>query len=223
MALLLSSAWPAGARAQDVRLDLRDGLVWLSARDASVEAIVSEWSRVGGVVVSSSGPLAETRLTLELEGVSEAHFVDAILGREGGYVLTERPPGSASPSRYGRVLILAGRRSPGPASALAEPSPPSLVSLPPPLPEPAAPESLEEMPSESGEAGSARDPLFDAPAEPASAESPKEALHVVPIALPNVVQPKEVLMAAPPVHGAPPREGARPTAVPPPAALPQRR
>ena len=68
LATLLLAAVPASAQ---VRVSMRDGQVAIVAKDATVAEILAEWSRLGDVKVVNADRLPSTRMTIELQDVTE--------------------------------------------------------------------------------------------------------------------------------------------------------
>ncbi len=87
--LALLVALPAWA--QQLKLDIRDGLVTLSADNVPVRQVLAEWAKVGGTRVVGAERIAGPPLTLSLEGVPEAKALDIILRGAAGYVAAARP------------------------------------------------------------------------------------------------------------------------------------
>ena len=82
--VVLTFAWNAPAFADDVRLEIRNGRVWLSATDATARQILTTWARAGETRIVNAEQTRSDRLTLRLEGVSEADALDIVLRSAGG-------------------------------------------------------------------------------------------------------------------------------------------
>src|SRR5436190_8665479 len=104
--VVLTFAWNAPAFADDVRLEIRNGRVWLSATDATARQILTTWARTGATRIVNAEQTASDRLTLRLEGVSEADALDIVLRSAGGYMAAARTNGPANASRFERIVIL---------------------------------------------------------------------------------------------------------------------
>ncbi|MGE0362349.1 MAG: hypothetical protein AB7H93_02365 [Vicinamibacterales bacterium] len=118
-ALVVLAALPAAA--QPLSLQIRDGLVTMTASGVPVRQVLAEWARVGGTRVVGAERVTGPPLTLTLENVPEAKALDIILRGAAGYVAAARAvPGSGS-SSYDRILVLA--TSAPPAAAAAAPRP----------------------------------------------------------------------------------------------------
>lgn len=116
---LIATATPAAA--QQVTLSMRDGLVTLDARNATVRQILTEWAKVGRVTVVGGEKVAGPAVTLQLAALPEQQALDIVLRGVAGYMVVARPGGrpEATLARYDRVLIL-------PTSA-APPLPPAVL------------------------------------------------------------------------------------------------
>jgi hypothetical protein len=113
-------------RAGQVRIEIRGGLVALSAKDASVREILAEWARVGQVRIVNAERVPGV-VTLELSGVPEARALDVLLRSVSGYVAAPRivPATTPAASLYDRIVVMAAPR-PAPGTApppVATPSP----------------------------------------------------------------------------------------------------
>lgn len=121
----------AGPAAADVRVTLRDGRVTLSAHDATVRQILTEWARVGQTRIVNVERVSGAPLTLELTDVPEAQALDVILRSISGYLAAPRAVAVPDASQYDRILLLPtsspaasspGAARPGPAAAQAPPA-----------------------------------------------------------------------------------------------------
>ncbi len=115
---LLLLARPVSA--QQLSLEIRDGLVTLQATNATVRQILAEWARVGGTRVVGGERVAGAPLTLSLEGVPEAKALDIVLRGAAGYMAAARTVPGSGRSSYDRILVLATSTPPaggGPATA----------------------------------------------------------------------------------------------------------
>jgi hypothetical protein len=128
-ALIIAPA--AHARAQ-VQLAMKDGLVTLSAKDATVRQILTEWARIGQTRIVNGERVMGGPISLELIDVPEKQALDIVLRSISGYMAAPRPDPIANASRFDRILVL-----PAPVQARAAASPPSSPPpAPPPLPQP---------------------------------------------------------------------------------------
>ena len=104
-ALALLVALPVSA--QQLSLDIRDGLVTLQASNVSVRQVLAEWAKVGGTKVVGGERLTGAPLTLSLEGVPEAKALDIVLRGAAGYMAAARVVPGSGRSGYDRILVLA--------------------------------------------------------------------------------------------------------------------
>jgi len=179
-ALALLIALPASA--QQLSLEIRDGLVTLQATNVSVRQVLAEWTRVGGTRVVGGDRVTGPPLTLSLEGVPEAKALDIVLRGAAGYVAAARSVPGSGRSSYDRILVLATSTPPaggGAASATGGArNTPRAFGVPPPVEPPdtsdlgvAEPEVAAEMPQVNpfanafGQPGSAT-PFGQPPANP---------------------------------------------------------
>ena len=116
---LVVAALPA--RAQQLQLDIRDGLVTLSATNVPVRQVLAEWAKVGGTRMVGAERITGPPLTLSLEGVHEAKALDIVLRGAGGYMAVARSEPGAGRSMYDRILVLASSTPPaaGPTANVA--------------------------------------------------------------------------------------------------------
>lgn len=132
-ALALLIALPAAA--QQLSLDIRDGLVTLQATNVPVRQVLSEWARIGGTRVVGGDRVTGAPLTLSLEGVPEGKALDIVLRGAAGYMAAARSVPGSGRSSYDRILILATSTPPaggGPApSASAGRNPTRAFGVPP--------------------------------------------------------------------------------------------
>ena len=124
-ALALLIALPAAA--QQLSLDIRDGLVTLQATNVPVRQVLAEWARVGGTKVVGGERLGGAPLTLSLEGVPEGKALDIVLRGAAGYMAAARSVPGSGRSGYDRILVLATSTPPAggatTASAGSRPAP----------------------------------------------------------------------------------------------------
>jgi len=123
VALLLSSVC-AGAAPPAVQLAIRDGMVWLVARDATLGQVFDEWARVGQTQIVNGDRLTG-RLSVELNGIPEGQALDFLLRAGGGFVATQRPPigAPAAPGQsvFARIVIVAGTAAVARTASAAQP------------------------------------------------------------------------------------------------------
>jgi hypothetical protein len=135
-ALLVSSLTMGAAPA--VRLTFKDGLIWLSANDATAAQILAEWSRVGGTTIVNAERISGPPLKLELNGVLEMEALEILLRPAGGFIAAARvSPPSRDVSQLSGVeqitLLPANARPMIPAPPAGTAPPPEVIAPPPPV------------------------------------------------------------------------------------------
>ena len=124
-ALVVGIAGPSSAG--QVQLTIRDGLVTLDAKDATLREIFAEWARVGRTRVIGGESVAGGPVTLLLTDVPERRALDTLLRSVAGFVAAPRPVQEPSLSTFDRIVVMPGLRpavvptsgSPVPASPLS--------------------------------------------------------------------------------------------------------
>jgi hypothetical protein len=200
---LLLAASPASA---DVRLHMANGLVSLSAQNATLNQILAEWARVGQTRIVNGEHAESAPLTLELTNVPEAQALDILLRSTSGYLLAPRASVSTSTSRFDRILILPSSH----AAGAVQPSPASTSTVPPPR---IARPNVRNWNDESDEVSNARN---SSPVVPqAAAPRPPEAtpLPVPPSQMPTA--PFGVATPGLPVQTPQPSQSTEPAGTPP--------
>jgi hypothetical protein len=142
-AALLFGSVRAEAAAPPVQLALRDGMIWLVARDATLGQVFDEWARVGQTTVVNADQLSG-RVSIELSGIPEGQALDVLLRNAGGFLAVQRvaaPGGGSASSQFARIVIMpvrnpAARTAPVNTNA-AMPAP--VYQAPPPNAVPVAP------------------------------------------------------------------------------------
>jgi hypothetical protein len=105
--------------AQQMNLDIKDGLVSLDANGASVRQILDAWARVGGTRIVNGDRVTGAPVTLKLENMPERQALEIILRSVAGYMAAPRAATAApGASMYDRILIL-------PTSSAPPPPPPT--------------------------------------------------------------------------------------------------
>lgn len=114
----------APSRAQ-VRLEFRDGLVTLTARDTSIRQILAEWARLGQTKIVNADRIVAPPVTLQLVRVPERQALDIVLRSVSGYVAAPRPTDVPGASQFDRILVMATSvppaNTPAPVSRPANP------------------------------------------------------------------------------------------------------
>jgi hypothetical protein len=116
-ALVVLAALPASA--QQLSLQIRDGLVTMTAVGVPVRQVLAEWGRIGGTRVVGADRIPAQPLTLTLENVPEAKALDIILRGAAGYVAATRAVAGTGLSSYDRILVLATSAPPAATAAPA--------------------------------------------------------------------------------------------------------
>jgi hypothetical protein len=96
----------ASSASADVKLTITNGHVTLSAKDATIRQILTEWARVGQTTFVNADKISGAPVTLELADVSEELALDVILRSVSGYLAAPRASTIANASRYDRVLVM---------------------------------------------------------------------------------------------------------------------
>ena len=116
-------AFPASARAGELKLSIKDGLVTLTAQDVPLSMVMAEWAKVGQTRVVN-GEKILTPVSLQLVNVPERRALDIILRSASGYMLAERAIPVADASAFDRILIMPTSRPPantGPVNTVPAP------------------------------------------------------------------------------------------------------
>ena len=100
----------APSSAGQVKLEIRDGLVSLEARDATLREILDEWARVGQTRVVNAEKVPVASVTLQLTDVPERQALETLLRSAAGFVAAPRQVQQASLSTYDRIVLMPGIR-----------------------------------------------------------------------------------------------------------------
>ncbi|RPJ61713.1 MAG: hypothetical protein EHM24_26300 [Acidobacteria bacterium] len=103
VAVTLASPAVAG----QVRLEIRNGVVTLDAKDASVREILAEWARVGRTRIVNGERAPGSLLTLQLTDVPENKALDIVLRASAGYIAAPRRAIGEAGSQYDRIVVMA--------------------------------------------------------------------------------------------------------------------
>src|SRR5688500_3214849 len=109
------------ADAQQMTLQIQNGLVTLNAQNVSVRQILAEWARIGGARIVNGEKVAGGPVTLQLSGIPERQALDTILRGVSGYMLASRQAGSTGASAFDRILILPTSSAPRTAAVPVNP------------------------------------------------------------------------------------------------------
>ena len=122
-AAVLAAASPAAGQAPEVSFDA--GRVTITARDATLAAILDAWEQQGGSRFVDAGRLANRPFSIQLIAVPEREALRVLLRSAGGYVAVPRSNRHPGASAFDRIFIMAGSGRPhaapvpGPAGAAA--------------------------------------------------------------------------------------------------------
>jgi hypothetical protein len=125
--VLAACAWlVSGSRAfADVQISIHDGRVTLTAKDATVRQILTEWARVGRTRIVNIERIAGAPITMELTNVPEQEALDLLMRSLSGYLVAPRTPIVSDASQFDRIIVLPAAASPRPALSAASPPPPA--------------------------------------------------------------------------------------------------
>lgn len=96
----------ASTASAEVQLSIRDGRVTLTATNATVRQILTEWARIGQTKIVNVERIPGGPLTLQLTNVPEQEALDILLRSVTGYMAAPRPVAVANLSHYDRILVL---------------------------------------------------------------------------------------------------------------------
>ena len=132
LTLFPTFAQPARA---EVRVKMHDGLVSLTANNATVRQILAEWAVVGQTRIVNAEGIAGGPISLQLTEVPEQLALDIILRSAGGYLAAPRPTAIVNASRFDRILVMPDSAPVTAASRAAVPTFPALprIQQPPDL------------------------------------------------------------------------------------------
>lgn len=139
--MLVGVSLATPAQAADVHITIADGKVSVSATDATIGQILSEWARVGQTRIVNAERLPSAPMSLQLDNVSEAQALDTVLRSASGYLAAPRSVAIANASAYDRIFVLANSAgTPARPTTIASPPPaafaPPVFQTPPPNDEP---------------------------------------------------------------------------------------
>jgi len=209
-----------GTARAEVSLQLRDGRVTLSARQAPIQQVLGEWARKGRTRIVNLERVAGPPLTLELKDVPEQRALATLLRSVAGYIAAPRAVAIPGTSLYDRILIL-----PTSTAAMAAPpaARPRLAVAPPVIPDPTElangegedPNAADEQPAEQQQR---QPPVFTPPAaQPATQEQDDSGTQAEQPANPGVLPTPGITPGTAPGQFITPTPGVLP---PPPPAPP---
>jgi hypothetical protein len=151
------AAAPAAASA-DVQVSMANGRVSITAKDATVRQILTEWARVGQVKIVNVERIPGGPVTLELKDVPEDQALDLLLRSVAGYLAAPRTLLLPNASRFDRVVVMATAAVPRtPVAGSPQTAQPVFNPAPQPIPDQVA---EEEQPAGVAPPGP-RGPLFN--------------------------------------------------------------
>jgi hypothetical protein len=128
---LAGIAWLAlgSASFADVRISIHDGRVSLSAKDATVRQILTEWARVGRTQIVNVERISGGPITIEFNNVPEQEALDMLLRSVSGYMVASRAVVISDASLFDRVIVMPTSAAPRPAPSAAPPPPPPFAQV----------------------------------------------------------------------------------------------
>jgi len=125
--MLAAFAWlvPGSQAFADVQISIHDGRVTLTAKDATVRQILTEWARVGRTRIVNIERIAGAPITMELTNVPEQEALDLLMRSLSGYLVAPRAPIVSDASQFDRIIVLPAAASPRPALSAGSPPPPA--------------------------------------------------------------------------------------------------
>lgn len=131
--LIVAAMTLAGTAASaEVHVTIADGRVTVSAQDATIRQILTEWARVGQTRIVNIDRLSGAPISVELTDVPEAQALETVLRSVSGYLAAPRDRPLRDASRYDRIYLLASS-SGTPARPSTPAAPPAPTFAPPPF------------------------------------------------------------------------------------------
>jgi hypothetical protein len=113
-----------------VTVTIANGNVSVSAQDATLRQILTEWARVGQTRIVNIERLSGPPVSIELTNVPEGQALDTLLRAVSGYLAAPRAVATPNASAYDRIFILPTSTG-TPARPGAAPATPSTFTPPP--------------------------------------------------------------------------------------------
>jgi len=144
VAAVLLAPCDAGA---DVTVTISNGTVSVSAQDATIRQILTEWARVGQTRIVNIDRVSGPPISIELTNVPEAQALDTLLRAVSGYLAAPRAAAVANASAYDRIFILPTSAGTPPRSG-ASAAPGAQAFAPPPFQPPQDDQSSDDEPQQ---------------------------------------------------------------------------
>jgi hypothetical protein len=157
---LVVSLVPATSARAEVKLTMTDGLVSITATNATVREILAEWAKVGKTQIVNAERVSSAPMSIQLNNVYESQALDVIMRSVSAYIAAPRPQIAADASRFDRIVILPTSTPPrNPAT----PTPPAFAQPPMfnPPPPPTAFDDDDDVAARNQAAQAARGPIFN--------------------------------------------------------------
>ncbi len=132
---LSSLALTSSMASADVKVTIQNGRVSISAKDATVRQILTEWARVGQTKIVNVERIPGGPQTIELTNVPEAEALDVLLRSVSGFIAAPRTtPVDATASQFDRIVVMPTAAAPRPAVTATAPPPLAPNAMPQPMP-----------------------------------------------------------------------------------------
>jgi hypothetical protein len=173
-----------------VTVTIANGNVSVSAQDATIRQILTEWARVGQTRIVNIERVSGPPMSIELTNVPEAQALDTLLRTVSGYLAAARPVVVPNASTYDRIFILpTSTGTPArPVAAAATPAfaPPPLV--PPPQDDQSADDEPPQQRVSPVQANAPRGPGFNTFPRPPVQQQQQQQQQQQPAAVPQDMQ-----------------------------------
>jgi len=203
-----------------VTVTIANGTVSVSAQDATVRQILTEWARVGQTRIVNIERVSGPPISIELTNVPEAQALDTLLRAVSGYLAAPRAAVVANASAYDRIFILPTSTGtpprPGPATAPGAQAFAPPPFQPPPQDDQNSDDEPQQRPSPPVPQNPPRGPAFNtfprSPAQPPQQQPPAPPQDVQPNGFPAPTAPAGVstpgmVVPSPQQPGQPPTPG----------------
>lgn len=159
----------------DVQISIDNGRVSLTAKDATVRQILTEWARVGQTRIINLERIPGGPMTLELKDAPEDQALSLLLRAVAGYLAAPRAMVVANASRFDRIIVMPTAAAP--RQAVTASAPPPTFNTPAQPPPPADDDADEERPAPNAPVPSQnpRMPVFNSFPQPQVLTPPQGA------------------------------------------------